>query len=73
MTTPDAFLTNCRLADRRLVDIGIADGKIAIVGEGAAPALSNSSTCIGPWWPAGHGVVAWKLAIGTVAVEPLVG
>jgi hypothetical protein len=33
----DAFLTNCRLADGRVVDIGIADGKIAIVGEGAAP------------------------------------
>jgi hypothetical protein len=30
MTTPDAFLTNCRLADRRLVDIGIADGKIGL-------------------------------------------
>ena len=26
----DAFLTNCRLADGRVVDIGIADGKIAI-------------------------------------------
>ena len=46
MTTPDAFLTNCRLADRRLVDIGIADGKIAIVGEGAAPALSNSAPAL---------------------------
>ena len=33
----DAFLTNCRLADGRVVDIGIVDGKIAIVGEGAAP------------------------------------
>jgi len=43
MTTIDAFLTNCRLADGRLVDIGIAGGKIAIVGEGAAPALSNSA------------------------------
>ena len=39
----DAFLTNCRLADGRVVDIGIADGKIAIVGEGAAPASSNSA------------------------------
>ena len=39
MTTIDAFLTNCRLADARLVDIGITDGKIAVVGEGAAPAL----------------------------------
>ena len=36
MTTVDAFLTNCRLADGRLVDIGIAGGKIAAVGEGAA-------------------------------------
>ncbi len=46
MTTTDAFLTNCRLADGRLVDIGIADGKIAIVGEGAAPALSNSAPAL---------------------------
>src|ERR1700676_1350523 len=46
MTTIDAFLTNCRLADGRLVDIGIADGKIAIVGEGAAPALSNSAPAL---------------------------
>ena len=30
MTTADAFLTNCRLADGRLVDIGIADGKIGL-------------------------------------------
>ena len=29
----DAFLTNCRLADGRLVDVGIAGGKIAVVGE----------------------------------------
>jgi hypothetical protein len=42
MTAVDAFMTNCRLADGRPVDIGIADGKIAIVGEGAAPASSNS-------------------------------
>jgi hypothetical protein len=40
MTEVDAFLTNCRLADGRLVDIGIAGGKIAAVGEGAA-ASSN--------------------------------
>jgi cytosine deaminase len=46
MTTVDAFLTNCRLADSRLVDIGIADGKIAIVGEGAAPTLSNSAPAL---------------------------
>jgi len=42
MTEIDAFLTNCRLADGRLVDIGIAGGKIAAVGEGAA-ASSNSA------------------------------
>jgi cytosine/creatinine deaminase len=46
MTTVDAFLTNCRLADGRLVDIGIAGGKIAIVGEGAAPASSNSAPAL---------------------------
>jgi cytosine deaminase len=46
MTTVDVFLTNCRLADSRLVDIGIADGKIAIVGEGAAPASSNSAPAL---------------------------
>ena len=42
----DAFLTNCRLADGRVVDIGIADGKIAIVGEGAVPASSNSAPAL---------------------------
>jgi cytosine/creatinine deaminase len=42
MTEVDAFLTTCRLADGRLVDIGIAGGKIAAVGEGAA-ASSNSA------------------------------
>ena len=42
MTGVDAFLTNCRLADGRLVDIGIAGGKITVVGEGAASS-SNSS------------------------------
>ena len=36
MMRVDEFLTNCRLADGRLVDIGIAGGKIAAVGEGAA-------------------------------------
>src|ERR1700747_205323 len=46
MTTVDAFLTNCRLADGRLVDIGIAGGKIAVVGEGAAPPLSNSAPAL---------------------------
>lgn len=43
MTTVDAFLINCRLADGRLFGIGVADGKIAIVGEGAAPAFRTSS------------------------------
>src|SRR5947209_16364141 len=42
MMRVDAFLTNCRLANGRLVDIGIAGGKIAVVGEGAASPLSNS-------------------------------
>jgi cytosine/creatinine deaminase len=42
MTTLDSLLTNCRLADGRLVDIGIAGGHIATVGEGAAPVLPNS-------------------------------
>lgn len=28
MTEVDAFLTGCRLADGRLVDIGLTDGKI---------------------------------------------
>jgi cytosine/adenosine deaminase-related metal-dependent hydrolase len=46
MTTVDAFLTNCRLADGRLVDIGISGGKIAVVGEGAAPPLSNSAPAL---------------------------
>jgi len=40
-----AFLTNCRLADGRLVDIGIAGGKIVVVGEGAA-ASSNSAPAL---------------------------
>jgi cytosine deaminase len=42
MTRVEAFLTNCLLADGRVVDIGIAGGRIAAVGEGAAP-LSNSA------------------------------
>jgi cytosine/adenosine deaminase-related metal-dependent hydrolase len=46
MRRVDAFLTNCRLADGRLVDIGITDGKIAIIGEGAASALSNSTPAL---------------------------
>src|SRR5271163_2727262 len=37
----DALLTNCRLADGRLVDIGIGDGRIATLGEGPST-LSNS-------------------------------
>jgi len=45
MTKVDAFLTNCRIADGRLVDIAIAGGKIAAVGEGAA-SLSNSAPAL---------------------------
>jgi cytosine deaminase len=37
----DALLTHCRLADGRLVDIGIAGGRIATIGEDTAPSLSN--------------------------------
>src|SRR6266481_3642673 len=37
----DALLTHCRLADGRLVDIGIAGGHIATIGEDTAPSLSN--------------------------------
>src|SRR6266478_4941437 len=37
----DALLTHCRLADGRLVDIGIAGERIATLGEDAAPSLSN--------------------------------
>src|SRR5271156_2622890 len=36
-----ALLPNCRLADGRLVGIGIADGKIATIGDDVS-ALSNS-------------------------------
>src|SRR5947207_9581595 len=46
MMQADAFLANCRLADGRLVDIGICGGKIAVVGEGAARALSNSAPAL---------------------------
>src|SRR5690242_6010302 len=45
MTEMGAFLTNCRLADGRLVDVGILGGKIAVVGEGAA-ASSNSAPAL---------------------------
>jgi hypothetical protein len=38
------FLTNCRLADGRLVDIGIAGGKIAVVGL----VRSNTAALVGP-------------------------
>ena len=48
MVTPEAFLTNCRLADGRLVDIGIADGKIACVGEGVARTMSLGMVAF-PW------------------------
>jgi cytosine/adenosine deaminase-related metal-dependent hydrolase len=37
----DALLTHCRLADGRLVDIGIACGRITTIGEDTAPSLSN--------------------------------
>jgi len=37
----DALLTHCRLADGRLVDVGIAGGRIATIGEDNAPSLSN--------------------------------
>ncbi len=43
MTTVDALLTNCRLANGRLVDIGIAGRHIATLGEGAGRTLSNSA------------------------------
>ena len=45
MTKVDAFLTNCRIVDGRLVDIGITGGKIAAVGEGAASS-SNSAPAL---------------------------
>jgi cytosine deaminase len=45
MSMVEAFLTNCRIADGRLVDIGIAGGKIVVVGEGAA-ASSNSAPAL---------------------------
>ena len=47
MTTVEAFLTNCRIADGRLVDIGIAGGKIVAVGEGAAASNSAPALDIG--------------------------
>lgn len=42
MTTLDALLTNCRVADGSRVDIGIAGGHIASIGSSASTALSNS-------------------------------
>src|SRR3954453_23732579 len=45
MSKVEAFLTNCRIADGRLVDIGIAGGKFAVVGQGAA-ASSNSAPAL---------------------------
>jgi cytosine/creatinine deaminase len=45
MTEVDAFLADCRLADGRLVYIGISGGKIVVVGEGAA-SLSNSAPAV---------------------------
>jgi cytosine deaminase len=41
MATLDALLSHCRLADGRLVDIGIAGGRIIALGD-VAPSLSNS-------------------------------
>jgi cytosine deaminase len=35
------LLAHCRLADGRLVDVGIAGGHIAAIGEDTAPSLSN--------------------------------
>jgi hypothetical protein len=37
----DALLTHCRLADGRLIDIGIGGGRIATAGEDTALSLSN--------------------------------
>jgi dihydroorotase-like cyclic amidohydrolase len=37
----DPLLTHCRLADGRLVYIGITGGPIAAIGEDTAPSLSN--------------------------------
>jgi cytosine deaminase len=37
----DALLTQCRLADGRLVDIGIAGGSIATIGADTAPSPSH--------------------------------
>jgi cytosine/creatinine deaminase len=45
MSETEAFLTNCRIADGRLVDIGVAGGKIVTIGEGAA-ASSNSAPAL---------------------------
>src|SRR5271156_2736883 len=45
MMRVDAFLINCRLADGRLVDIGIAGGKRAAFAEGAA-SLSNTAPAL---------------------------
>ena len=37
----DILLTHCRLADGRLVDISIAGGRIAAIGEDTVPSRSN--------------------------------
>jgi len=68
MTTVDVFLTNCRLADGRLVDIGVADRKIVIVGEGAAPASSNSA----PALDIGGDLVlpGWSMAVLSISASP---
>jgi hypothetical protein len=46
----DAFLTNCRLADGRIADIGIAGGKIAAVARDGA-FISTPITVAGAAWP----------------------
>jgi cytosine deaminase len=38
----DAYLTNCRLADGRLVDIGIEAGRIVALGDSASQYRSNT-------------------------------
>jgi cytosine deaminase len=42
----DALLTHCRLADGRLVDIGITRGRIATIGEDTVPSLSNRASIL---------------------------
>jgi cytosine/adenosine deaminase-related metal-dependent hydrolase len=46
MANVDAILTNCRLADGSLVDIGLEGGRIAAIGAGVATPLSNSAPAL---------------------------